>query len=231
MSDELASTTEVPTERTELEGIERNSELFIGRDELCGVLEQESVAGSDEFQDEDAEVMARRIKDLEDLRWDWLPKQDDEDADFEGRIDDKDSDPDDVTWVKTGLRQKSGPPIALSRGRRTRAGPTHVRVRTDRAGPATSVLAGQGQQQQAPASILADSGQSQPQVAAASDPPGPRPGVPRKSTSQPEWTWSLLMDRTIQQLRDLCKERGTALASRLAKKDIVTLLLQPRPAA
>ena len=75
MSDEPASTTEAPADGTELEGIERISELFIGRDDLCGVLEQESVAGSDEFEDEEAEVMARRIKDLEDLRGDWLPER------------------------------------------------------------------------------------------------------------------------------------------------------------
>jgi hypothetical protein len=113
MSNELASKTEVPAEGTELEGIKRNSELFIGRDELCGVLELESVAGSDEFEDEDAEVMARSIKDLEDLRGarDWLPNQDDKDADFEGRTNEEDSDPEDVTWAKTGQLRKSGPPI------------------------------------------------------------------------------------------------------------------------
>jgi len=58
--------------------VDEDRELFRGRDELCGVLEQESVAGSDEFEDEDAEEMARRIKDLDALRGDWLPEEDDE---------------------------------------------------------------------------------------------------------------------------------------------------------
>jgi hypothetical protein len=226
MSDEPASTTEAPEDGTELEGIERNSELFIGRDDLCGVLEQESVAGSDEFEDEDAEVMARRIKDLEDLRGDWLPEQDDEDGDFVGRTDDEDSDPDDVTWVKPGPRRKPDLPIALSRGRRTpgRAGPTRTRVRD-----ATSVLAGPEQQQQAAASVPADSGQPQPQGVAASDPPGPRPGVPRESASP--WTWKWLNKLTIQQLKNLCQENGIAFNNRAKKEPLMTLLLQHRPAA
>ena len=225
MSDELASesTTEAPAE---LEGIERISELFIGRDELCGVLEQESVAGSDEFEDEDAEEMARRIRDLEDLRGDWLPEQDDKDSDFEERADDEDSEQDDED------SDFAGPPtIALSRGRRKlgRAGPTRVRGSQ----PADS---GQSQPQATaasdPASVpAADSGQPRPRAAAASDPPGPRPqaGVPRESASQ--WTWNGLHALKVAHLKDLCRDKGIVFNCRDQKKKLMEYLLQHRPAA
>jgi hypothetical protein len=147
-------------------------------------------------------------------------------SDFVGRTDDEDSDPDDVTWVKPGPRRKPGLPIALSRGCRTpgRAGPTRTRVRD-----ATSVLAGPGQQQQAAASVPADSVQPLPQGVAASDPPGQLPGVPRESASH--WTWNGLKALKIPQLQNLYKENGIALVYREKKAVLITSLLQHRPAA
>jgi len=54
--------------------IEEDPALFRGRDKHWDVLEQESAAGSEDFEDEDAEEMEQRIKDLDDRRGDWLPQ-------------------------------------------------------------------------------------------------------------------------------------------------------------
>jgi hypothetical protein len=70
--------------------VEDDTDLFKGRDELWQVLPQESAAGSDEFEYEDAEEMASRIKDLDDLRGDWLPEPDGDDEAKARRVKDLD---------------------------------------------------------------------------------------------------------------------------------------------
>jgi len=70
--------------------VEDDTDLFKGRDELWQVLPQESAAGSDEFEYEDAEEMASRIKDLDDLRGDWLPQPEGDDEAKARRVKDLD---------------------------------------------------------------------------------------------------------------------------------------------
>jgi hypothetical protein len=97
---------------------ECDARLFRGCDDLCGVFEQENVAGSAKFEDEGpgAEAMARRVKDLEDLSEDWLAEDDSEDGGSEGRSDDEDSlqGPEDMTRETFGQQRIPGPPIVLS---------------------------------------------------------------------------------------------------------------------
>ena len=231
MSDEpMTDLSEDETVREGRDETERVKELFLGRDELCGVLEQESVAGSDEFEDEDADVMARRIRDLEDLRGDWLPDVEDiGDDDFKWTADD-DSESEDAgeDFSDPGAQQRPGPSIALSRGRRT--GPPQG---AGRAGPTTSTFADVVQQQPAAASVPAASaaggGQPRPQAAApppaASDPPGP--GVPRRSSSQ--WTFQQLESLKLAALKALCKEWNLRNHPQ-KKRALVEFLAKHRPA-
>jgi len=217
MSDAPVSTTELQADGTEVEGCDETArirELFIGRDELCGVLEQESVAGSDEFEDEDAEEMARRIRDLEDLRGDWLQDEEEDDCDFDGPADDdsEDDGPEDKTWVNPGPRRKPDLSIALSRGRRRSA--LQGAGRTE---PATSACA--AQPQPAAASLPAGFGQEQ----AVSDPPE----VPRNSASLRDW--EKLEKLKVKELKELCKESGIPVSG--SKIDLITRLAQYRPAA
>ena len=211
------------TELDALEVIERDVELFRGRDVLCGVMEQESVAGSNEFEDEDAEAMARRIRDLEDLRGDWLPEEEEDDGDFKADDDSEEDGPEDLTWEKPGPRRQPGPPIALARQRRRR-----LHGAAGQSGPSTSARA--GQPQPAAASVPAGGGQPQPQTAApppaASDPPGP--GAPRKSSSR--WTFEGLRKMNVPQLKALCKECQITVGRADRKEKLMDLLLAYRPA-
>jgi hypothetical protein len=143
--------------------VDEDRELFRGRDELCGVLEQESVAGSDDFEDEDAEVMARRLKDLDELRGDWLPDEDEgEDEDFRSAAGDDSDTGDEVAWVAER-------PIAQARGKRA----------NEEAAPVASRPPWQAPPTPAPASA-AVLGRSARPVASA---PTPLPGPPASSLS------------------------------------------------
>ena len=195
---------------------ERDPRLFKGRDDLCGVLEQESVAGSDEFEDEDAEAMARRVKDLEDLRGDWLAEEDSEDGDYQGRSDDEESHqgPEDMTWETFGPQRMPGPPIALSRERRGRKRPPQPAGRRARA--ATRPSQSSKADPPAPAGTNAGPARGRPRQnpkaqaaaqAAASDSPG---GV------QPPWAWNDLAKMNASELKNLCRNHGLAVGG---KKD------------
>ncbi len=92
--------------------VENDSALFQGRDDFWDVMEQESAAGSDEFEDEDAEELATRLKDLEDLRGDWLPETDNEGDDDFCPVAENDSG-NDVAWVESA-------PIAQTRMKRAK---------------------------------------------------------------------------------------------------------------
>jgi hypothetical protein len=227
-----------PGVREEVDGkcayfAERDPRLFKGRDDLCGLLEQESVAGSDEFEDEDAEAIARRIKDLEDLRGDWLAEEDSEesaeDCDYQGRSDDEDSlqGPEDMTWETFGPQRKPGPPIALSRERRGRKRPPQPAGR--RARTTTRPSQSSKADPPAPAGTNAGPARGRPRPnpraqaeaqAAASDSPG---GV------QPPWAWEDLAKMKVDELKNLCRRHDLALGGN--KKALMSRLVKVVAAA
>lgn len=110
---------------------ENDPALYKGRDSFWDVMEQESAAGSDEFEDEDAEEMARRLKDLEDLRGDWMS-----DSEVDGEKDDdfcpvaENDSGDDVAWVETE-------PIALTRVKRAKMAAVQATATPSAAGTAS----------------------------------------------------------------------------------------------
>jgi hypothetical protein len=208
--------------------IEDDTELFKGRDELWQVLPQESAAGSDEFEDEDAEEMASRIKDLDDLRGDWLPEGDDEARarrakdmdDLRGKplpdVDDDDDDycpeEDSDSACSESDRLLQGPrPAAIQRKQRPRTEPTTAST-TPAAG---SAVRGEGVRDRIPP---AESGSTESGAAAVPGPPNGDGG------SQPAflYRYDLLKLKKVGDLRKLCKTHHLASTG---IKDVLALRL------
>ena len=238
ISDELTSTTpcsdDSETGRVEFEGqldgdrlpagvrkevdgrltyiADGDTDLFRGRDELCGVLEQESVAGSDEFEDENAEEMARRINDLNDLRGDWLPEQDEEDGDFQMPAD-ADSSCDEAP---DGTDSDS---IALSRVARRRMPPAAApAVRSGSAGPAVRAAAH-------PSPHLPVADDAPLTAKARGTPSASAAGAGAGSTQR--WTWDELKVMQVPKLKTMCRGLGIQV-SNLRKEHLIRLLVKVR---
>lgn len=215
--------------------VEDDTDLFKGRDELWQVLPQESAAGSDEFEYEDAEEMASRIKDLDDLRGDWLPEPEGDDEakarrakdldDVRGDLlsdDDEDYDyapgeDSDSAYDTDGVYR--GPPAcaqAIQRKQRRCNGPTPAST-TPAAG---SLVRGDAVRAHVhPAgSGQADSG---PAV------PGPPPAN-RDGGSQPAFLYVTLQKLNKDELKAKCRKHGIRVTSKMTKKEICESLAKLR---
>jgi hypothetical protein len=222
--------------------IEDDTELFKGRDDLWELMTQESAAGSDEFEYEDADEMASRIKDLDDRRGDWLPDGDDEagarranDLDVlrGDPLPSEDEDDDDYCPGKDSDSGNSesdvlytGPRRAIQREQRPRTRPNPA-LTTPAAG---SALRGEADLARIPP---ARSGPAESGAAAVPGPPNGNGG------SQPAflYTYQEMMGKKTDVLRTLCKSHRItstgnkqALATKLANlRQATDLHLPPQP--
>ena len=188
--------------------VEDDAELFRGRDELWHVLEQESAAGSDEFEDEDAEEMARRIKDLEDLRGDWLPEDDDDD-DFRAG---KDSD----SACSDELEPRPRIPRPRMQACRIKQRMKAIRIKLPPASTPPS----------AGSAVPAETVRAQPEESGQSAVPGPPNGA---GGSKPAllYTWNRLKSKTLLDLKDICRSHGLAVSG--TKDELMKRLTRLQP--
>jgi len=180
---------------------ENDPALFKGRDDFWDVLEQESAAGSDEFEDEDDEEMARRLKDLEDLRGDWLPEVDhEEDNDF-CPFSENDSG-DEVAWVENA-------PMAQTRMKRAKKAAVQTATTPAAAGPPAGAAVGRSHA--SPADAEAAAAQA-----------GARSGPVQL------WTWDMLGKMKVAELKELCRKNNITGIGSMKKDDLLRRLVLVR---